>query len=564
MSGRRFVVLAAAVGTAVALALTWPLALHPASTVLDDDSFDAFQFVWNLWWVREALVDLHTNPFFTRYLFYPQGISLVLHTFSPVLGLASVPLQLLLPGGVVTAHNVLVMAAPALVVVATGLLAREVTGDPWAALAAGLAASVSTAMVWFLPTIYLTCTYLVAALLWAWWRMHSRRRARDVVLVLVLVAALVFASQEYVTMALAMLALDAVARLTAARGLGLPQAWWRGTAVVAVVVAAGLWLLARVARAAQASPPPAAHLLLGSGYLAGFASPPWLAPQVPAFWTVLYLGTAPLCLLALGLALGWRQTGYWMLAAMATALMACGPYLGWHQVLLGDPRAAASLSIDHPTPGHVPGPYFLVLRLVPLVRFVRSPWRWVAATHLAVAVLAAVGLAQIRVRVARPAMRAIVTGCALAAILLLGRLDAANLRAPVVAATVPDAYAVVRDDPEPAAVLELPAGLANSGFAKLSSLYMFYQTSHRKYLLDGTVARLPVGLQPLYLRHFTTFADMPWLKYVVIHRNLVDITFPVSRAQMAEVEALLATQASLVLRDGPIEVYRLATFRSAT
>src|SRR5881397_3348409 len=35
---------------------TWPLVLHPASRLLDDGNLDGFQFVWNLWWVREALV----------------------------------------------------------------------------------------------------------------------------------------------------------------------------------------------------------------------------------------------------------------------------------------------------------------------------------------------------------------------------------------------------------------------------------------------------------------------------------------------------------------------------
>jgi hypothetical protein len=563
MSGRRFVVLAAAAGVLTGLWLTWPLALHPASTVLDDGTFDAFQFIWNVWWVREALLRLHTSPFFTRYLFYPEGISLLFHTFSPTLGLMSIPLQLLLPGGVVTAHNVLVIGAPALAVVTTGLLAREVTGDPWAALAAGLVASVNAAMIWFLPIIYLTSSYLIAAVLWAWWRMHRRRRPRDVVLVLALLAALVFASQEYAMMALALLALDTVARLAASGMLGLPRAWWGGAIATWVAAALGLVLLALAARSTPANPPPVTHLMLGSGYLAAFLAPPWLAPQVPAFWTVLYLGTAPFCLLVLVPAGDGRRAAFWGLAAVVTALMACGPYVGWQHAVLANPAGVAALSIDHVAPGHVPGPYFVALRLVSLLRYFRAPYRWVAATQLAVAVLVALGLAGLRARIVRPALRRLATAAALVAIIGLGYVDAGSLRAPIVEATIPDAYAVLRDDPEPAAVLELPAGLANSGFANLSSRYMFYQTAHRKYLLEGTVARLPPGLMPVYLRHFASFADTPWIKYVVIHRDLTDVAFPVSRTQIQEVEALLATQGNLVLRDGPIEVYRLTTFRPA-
>src|SRR5262245_303432 len=71
MPPRRFLLVVSAIGALVGLAVTYPLARHPVSTVLDDGTLDAFQFVWNIWWVREALLHLHTNPFHTRYLFYP-------------------------------------------------------------------------------------------------------------------------------------------------------------------------------------------------------------------------------------------------------------------------------------------------------------------------------------------------------------------------------------------------------------------------------------------------------------------------------------------------------------
>src|SRR4029453_10814269 len=247
MPARRFGLLALVVGTGVALALTHPLARHPATTVLDDGTLDTFQFVWNLWWARASVVDLHVNPFFTRHLFYPARVSLLFHTFSASLGFVSIPLQLLLPGGVVTAHNVLVIAAPALLVLATALLALEVTGDRWAALAAGLLATLTGAIVWFLPVIYLTATWLAAAVAWAWWRMHRRRRWSDVALVLVLLAAVVFASQEYAMMALALLAMDTVVRLVVPRAFGMPPAWGRGLAVTWLVAAIGLGALAAAA-----------------------------------------------------------------------------------------------------------------------------------------------------------------------------------------------------------------------------------------------------------------------------------------------------------------------------
>src|SRR5262249_25096744 len=74
VSARSLVARALAIGLAISLAMTFPLVLHLGSRVLEDGSFDPFQFLWNIWWVRESLVVLHTNPFFTRLLFYPEGV----------------------------------------------------------------------------------------------------------------------------------------------------------------------------------------------------------------------------------------------------------------------------------------------------------------------------------------------------------------------------------------------------------------------------------------------------------------------------------------------------------
>src|SRR5262249_7626092 len=208
VSQRRLAVAALAVGMVAALLLTFPLPLRLASAVIEDGTSDAYQFTWNLWWVRESVVRLHRNPFFTPYLFYPDGVPLLFHTLCFTLGLVSVPLQLALPGGALGAYNALVIVAPALTVVAVALLAYEVTGDPWAALAGGVVTAITGAAVWNLTTLYLGCTYLLALVLWAWWRLHRRRRIADVVLVFVLLLALLFASQEYALMALALLAAD--------------------------------------------------------------------------------------------------------------------------------------------------------------------------------------------------------------------------------------------------------------------------------------------------------------------------------------------------------------------
>lgn len=562
MPARRFVLLAVVAGGGAALLLTHPLILHPATTALDDGTFDCFQFTWNLWWVKTSLLDLHTNPFYTRWLFYPGGVSLLFHTLSASLGVASIPLQLVLPGGPVTAHNAIVIASPALIVLTTGLLAREVTGDAWAALAAGLMAAVTGAIAWFVPVVYLTSTYLVAAVLWAWWRMHRRRRPGDAVLVLVLLAALVFASQEYAMMALALLALDTAGRLVAPRAIGLPPAWPTGLAVTWLLAGLGLAALAVVAARNPGAPPPAHQLLLGSGFLAGFVTPAWLVTPKLDFWIVLYLGTAPLVLAATTGWLGGRRAVFWALATVAMLLMACGPFVGIDHPLLAF-GGVVPTDLDHVPPHHVRGPYWLALKLVPFLRVFRGAYRWVAVAEIPLAVLAATGIAGLRARLPSPSVRSFATAAIVVASIALGIVDVHGHTNAVIDATVPPAYAVLRDDPEPSAVLELPTGLTEAQvFANLASRWMLNQTVHRKYLLEGTVARLPPGARSLVARQFRTFAELPYVKYVVVHRDLLPIAFPVARTQVEQVDGILAREGALVLRDGPIEIWRLSTFRA--
>ncbi len=79
----------------LAIFYTWPLLLNfggngltPGTIVEDRD-----QNLWNLWWVKTALLDLHTDPFHTDRMYWPTGVSLQFHTLNPFNGLISIPFQ---------------------------------------------------------------------------------------------------------------------------------------------------------------------------------------------------------------------------------------------------------------------------------------------------------------------------------------------------------------------------------------------------------------------------------------------------------------------------------------
>ena len=75
------------------IVMTWPAARYLTSAI-PGDGFDGWQNYWNLWWVKQALLVLGANPFFTDYLYAPTGVSLLFHTLNIFNGLWTLPLQL--------------------------------------------------------------------------------------------------------------------------------------------------------------------------------------------------------------------------------------------------------------------------------------------------------------------------------------------------------------------------------------------------------------------------------------------------------------------------------------
>ena len=79
------------------------------STHFFADMGDGLVFVWNLWWVDTAVTRLGTQPWWTSYLHFPHGISLLGHALNPFNGFVGILLQPWL--GLVRTHNALVVFA---------------------------------------------------------------------------------------------------------------------------------------------------------------------------------------------------------------------------------------------------------------------------------------------------------------------------------------------------------------------------------------------------------------------------------------------------------------------
>lgn len=65
----------------IAIICTYPLAF--TFNRLFGPASDNQLFIWNFWWFKHAIFELHTNPFYTNYLFWPEGISLFFRISPP-------------------------------------------------------------------------------------------------------------------------------------------------------------------------------------------------------------------------------------------------------------------------------------------------------------------------------------------------------------------------------------------------------------------------------------------------------------------------------------------------
>jgi len=114
--------------------LTYPSVFYLSSRFMGNGR-DGFQNMWNLWWVKTALLDLHTNPYYTDMLYYPTGVTLLFHSLSPLNGLISIPLQHLF--NMEVTYNLLMLFSFVMSGVSMYLLARYLTGYKAAAFIAG-------------------------------------------------------------------------------------------------------------------------------------------------------------------------------------------------------------------------------------------------------------------------------------------------------------------------------------------------------------------------------------------------------------------------------------------
>ena len=498
----------------VSLIATWPLMTHLHGWV--PGSGDWGQNMWALWWTRYALVALGQHPFYTHYLFYPEGVTLLFHPLDVADGLLALPLYGLLGGDV--SYNLMVLLSFVLGGWGVYLLALYLTGQRAAAFIAGLIFVLSPYHFLRLDLGHLNLATLqwipfYILFLLKFVQQGSRRSALLAVVCLVFTALHSWYYVVYCGLLTLAIWFWPAPRTRFITRLG------RTTIVLGAAVVILSPLLVPMVR------------LLGETTLVGAHDPlrhsvdllSFWAPGPPSTWASwfedvwvayaaqhrepgasAYLGYSVLGLSLIGL-LGHarrRQTLWWLAVALGFALLSLGPQLQIDGRLLD-----------------LPLPYQVLADLLPAFSITGIPGRFVVMTSLALSLLAAYGLAVLAGRlpskitnsgsVNRPS-----TYLYLAVVLLVG-LEYLAVPLRLTRTGVAEFYQQVASEPETYAVIDLKWD---------ANFLMHAQTIHGKPLVGGWLARLPEA-QAAYLNQDRL--DKAFL-YLLLGPNGANLTDPAS------------------------------------
>lgn len=520
----------------VTLGMTSPLPLHLTRMMLTASTGDdAFIGAWNLWWTRTAFAQ-GVNPFFCRWLLYPEGTSLALHTYNISHGVITLPLQWLLsmimPGtrtGVASldplfvVYNLVILGSFTACGYFTYRLALLVTRHRTAAILAGLLFAYSSYR--FANTVRLSvlgAEFLVLAL-WAWVAFLRRPRPRGLVWLAGSVVLLACNSLEYAACAVVLFLVAGIAqivvRVTGSEPRGrerddddsvvdsrrsadaLPRSWrpepepehrrrtWLG-AVLLSCIGGGLLLL-----------PLAIGLLqrLGQGgvgldpRLAAFLSADLLDFLLPnprhPFWGGLFQGITARFHngdAGFGQSIGWVALGLFVIAVGSVFRARTGRRWFWGFLIFFVLSLGPSLHIG----GHVlenpPLPQALVAKILPFFESSRMPIRYAAPASLCFALVVACGWAALRRRQGfadpsptRPGTSRIevVLGAALL-------FEALSAPMPLLRVPVPEVYGQIPVTPGYYALAVLPRMPARES--------MLYQVVHHQRLVQSADTAIPM------------------------------------------------------------------------
>lgn len=528
--------------TGIAVLFTYPQIKNLTSSFAENPigrSSDQNIVMWDAWWAKKSLIDLKTNPFYTKYLFYPKGASLALHELTLLNSIITIPFQMALekPKGLILGCNIAILFTFVVAGVGMFALVKHLTGRADIAFFGGIAfAFCPYRTMHIVHTDLLSMGWIPLYTLFLLKSLREKSRLNPVVAG-VFFTATVFTCNVYTYFLLVLTGFFVLYSLLLDRKEMLRRETLIRFLILALVC--GVVLLPRFvsilqSRAAQTQPgwtldilsanlvgyvlPTDKHVLYRYIYslISGFKYYLSGVPGHATFLTYTVIGLAVLGVCKAPL----KVTGFWVVVFLAFLVLSLGPSLHFW-------RWTTSL----------PLPYVLFNKWVPFFNVMRTPYRFVVLAEMGAIVLACYGLAYIAAKPryqngaekrGEPASGAKLTRYSLiAGLSLLLLLELWNIPFYSSPETVPPAYVKIGEESGEFAVLDLPIDRYSD-----VTRYMYYQTLHEKPIPTGVISRADPSVYA-FVEDLLPKESMPPLvdeaavqrlkdnnvKYVIYHRD---------------------------------------------
>jgi hypothetical protein len=455
----------------------WP----ELTTQLVGERVDGPSFLWLTWWGREALFQLHTNPFETQHLYYPWGMSLILTPFSVVNSLLGAPIDAFF--GPVAAYNLVMIATYPLTGIAMYLLVHDLTGSRGAAIVAGTMAVFAPFRLSTVGWLNFAVTHWLLFFWWGMWRAFRHCSVRWGICAGVFAVLLLDSSYTlFLFAALSGFLAALTALLASGRRMGaLLPAMASMVATILVLGAPIFYLMAQeLARLGNYVAISFDTMIEGKPFSSFFVPGPVQLKQEPTAMRTSFLGYATLLAALTATVRFYRRpiALFWLAASGLFLVLSLGDHLNWSgPVSFPDGESV------------VPLPYHF-LKELPVFDMLRVPHRFGVAGSLCLIVLAGIGLATwgewLTPRVS-PLFRGL-AGTLLVGIVFLEfsvPLRSTHPRRTIPVLPVPGVFDEIAADERDMCVLHHPP----PGFAGDSRVLSYLVRHGRPICIDGRAAR---------------------------------------------------------------------------
>lgn len=500
------------------------------------ESRDRYHFIWNFWWESNAL-STGKNVLFTKMMFAPNGVPLVLQTMDYVDGALFGPLSSL---GNVAAYNVIIILSFILSFFTAFLLGRHLTGSWIAGFGAGVVFSyfpqhVNQALFGHpnLSSLEWMPAYLLALML-----TYEKRKLRYPIFAGVFLALITFTELEQLVMIAIATAIYLLFVLITTRFSNFRSFLFRTSIMIAVwlgVTSAYFVQAFQAALTQSRAPPPISQIYYNSAkpifyitpqpasYLYGNLFAPNYSPLSPflnfphpggtAQW-IIFIGYATLAMSALGVLISKdRKRFYFLTLALVALVLSLGPS-------------------PNPSQLSIQTPYTIIFNHFAILQYFRATARFSILMMLSLACLVALGISGVmklfsamseKGKVVKINTIAKIAGISIIVLILLEI-------APVVttqSVAYDPVYKLIGADPGQFSVLVLPGSITTTDIA------LFGQTIYDKPLVNGKISQIgTIFPQYMYTQLFLRILAKPTLKTMKeVKQHNVDQGY--SEAQLA-------------------------------